>query len=170
MKKIILFAVLAIVFASCKKSGSGSPLNTITATINDTVYTFNNNILDTTIYESADSELGIELRAQDVNLNTIIFVIANANAAPLKPITYGSSGDTSHLSEMLFTTTKQTLWGTGFPPSVENPFVVNVTTLTSTTIQGTFKGTLFFQGDTASADKKTVTNGTFSFTKPVTIQ
>jgi hypothetical protein len=168
MKKLILFGVLAIIFASCKKSGSGSPTNAITATINDTVYTFNNHILDTTIYESSDSELGIELSAQDLNLNTILIVIANAHAAPLKTITYGLSGDSNHLSEMEYESTVQTNYASGFPEAIENPFTVTVNSLTSTTIQGTFKGTIFLNGDTTSANKKTVTNGTFSFTKPVT--
>ena len=168
MKKIIFFAIIAIVFTSCKKSSSGSPVNAITVTINDTVYTFNNHILDTTIYQASDSELGIELSAQDLNLNTITLVIVDADVAPLKAITYGLSGDTNHLSIMEFQSTNQTNYTSGFPASVLNPFTVTVNSLTSTSIQGTFKGTIYLNGDTTSTSKKPVTNGTFSFTKPVT--
>jgi len=169
MKKLILFAVLAIVFASCKKSGSGSPLNTITATINDTVYTFNNHVLDTTIYQSSDSELGIELVAEDLDLNTIGLIMADRHAAPLKATTYGSTGDTTHIGGMQFQLHLGSYSNLSFP-SGPNPLTITVNTLTSTSIQGTFKGTIFLNGDTASANRKTVTNGTFNFTKPLVIQ
>jgi hypothetical protein len=167
MKKLILFAILAIAFASCKKSNSGSPVNTITATINDTVYTFNNKFLDTTIAEASDSEIGVEMTAQDLNLNTITLIIADRNAIPLKTTTYGSTGDTVRLAGMGFASLLSNYSNLSDPPG-SNPLTITVNSITSTSIQGTFKGTIFLNGDTTSADKKTVTNGTFSFTKPVT--
>ncbi|HTB52380.1 MAG TPA: hypothetical protein VK718_06385, partial [Ferruginibacter sp.] len=58
MKKIILFVLLGVTIFSCKKKSSGSPaipINTIIATIDDTVYTFNQNIQDTTAALYSDS-------------------------------------------------------------------------------------------------------------------
>jgi hypothetical protein len=167
MKKLILFAILIVVLASCKKSSSGLPVNTITATINDTVYIFNQDVLDTTIYDNGNT--GILLEAKDLNLNTTILQISTSNNVPLTPTTYGRYGDTLHLSTFGYISPASYSYGT-VAPAPTNGLTIAVTTLTSTSIQGTFKGTIYFDTDTTSADKKTVTNGTFNFTKPIVTQ
>jgi hypothetical protein len=175
MKKIILFVVLAIVFASCKKSSSSSPvntnttypINTITATINDTVYIFNQDILDSTVYNNGQTTLVFE--ATDLNLNTAVFEISTTHNIPLTPTTYGLFGDTTHLVIFGYALPSSIAYFT-FTPAPTNGITVTVDSLTSTFIKGTFEGTIYLNADTSSANKKPVTNGTFSFTKPITTQ
>jgi len=165
MKKILLFAVLVIVLASCKKSSSGIPANSITATINDTVHTFNTSLIDTTIY--SDSTLIVLLEATDVNLNKLAIELFARKTTPLKAITYGTTADTLHQVGVGYIAPEGTNYYSQPPYDASYPLTVNVTTLNSTTIQGTFKGTLFLNGeDTTNSSKIPVTNGTFSFTKP----
>jgi hypothetical protein len=163
MKKIILFAVLGILLASCSKSSTGLPANTITATINDTNYIFNTNIIDTSVY--SNGTLLLELSATDLNLNKAVLAIESTTT--LTATAYGGlSGDTTNEAVFGILLPNTTQYSSGFPPSASNPITITVSSLTSTSIQGTFKGTIFFNGDTTSTSKKTVTNGTFSFTKP----
>src|ERR1700679_2099201 len=140
MKKIIFFAVLVIVFASCKKSSSGSPVNAITVTINDTPYTFNQDIIDTTIYQSSDSTIVIALEAKDVNLNTMIVAFGTKGGVPFKTGTYGL-GDTTYLGEMGFEQPNNTTFSVLPPSPVSAPLTINVSSLSTTFVQGTFKGT-----------------------------
>ena len=171
MKKILLFAVLVIVLASCKKSSSGSPVNSITATINDTNYIFSQNILDTTFF-SSDSVLQVEISAKDLNLNTFAFIFGQKNKPFSTGTIYGSFGDSVHLligGEESFNKTVYSV--TPYPHiSSNSALTVTLTSITPTSVQGTFKGTIFLGGDTTSTSKKTVTNGTFNFTKPVITQ
>ena len=53
--------------------------------------------------------------------------------------------------------------------SSNSQLTVTLTSINSTTIQGTFKGNIFLNGDTTQVPKK-VTNGTFNFTKALTVQ
>jgi hypothetical protein len=171
MKKIIFFVVLIIVLASCKKSSSGSPVNTITATINDTPYIFNQDILDTTFYGS-DSILQIELTAKDFNLNTFAIYFGAKNKPFSAGTTYGSFGDSVHI--MLggfesFNTSSGVYEALPYPHNSSTSLTVTLTSITTTNIQGTFKGNIYLGGDTTQTPK-TVTNGTFNFTKPITTQ
>jgi hypothetical protein len=170
MKKLILFAVLAIVFASCKKNSSGTLANSITATINDTPYVFNQDILDTTFY-SSDSVLQIALEAQDLNLNTVILLFGVKNNKPLTTGTYGAFGDANHVFEFALSPFYSASDAYGIlPPGSSKSVILTVNSLTATNIQGTFKGTIYFEGDTTSTEAKIVTNGTFNFTKPIVTQ
>ena len=172
MKKLILFAVLAIVFASCKKSSSSSPVvNTITATINDTPYAFSQDILDTTVYQSSDSDLLIQLEAKDFNLNTFVLVFGQKNKPFSAGTIYGSFGDSVHLLIAGMEPFNTSAYSSGPYPNISSSsaLVVTLTSITPTNIQGTFKGDIYLDGDTTQA-KKTVTNGTFNFTKALTVQ
>jgi hypothetical protein len=172
MKKLIFFGVLVIVFASCKKSSSGTPVNSITATINDTNYTFNNHVVDTTIL--SDSSPAVILSAADYNLNTFTISFGAKNKPLIAGTTYGSYGDSIKVLDAGFFPFYSPSYNYIAPPypkvSSNAQLTVTLTSISSTNIQGTFKGTIFLNGDTASTNRKTVTNGRFNFTKALTVE
>jgi len=172
MKKIILFGVLAIVLASCKKSSSGTPVNSITATINDTNYTFNNRVVDTTVL--SDSTPDVILSAADFNLNTFTLSFAAKNKPLIAGTIYGSYGDSVHLLDAEFYPFYSPSYNYKALPypmvSSNAQLTVTLTSISSTNIQGTFKGTIFLNGDTTSTNRKTVTNGKFNFTKALIVE
>jgi hypothetical protein len=160
MKKLILFAILAVVLLSCKKSNSGSPINTITATIDDSVYTFNTKTIDTTLYSGGYIQRGVI--ATDLNLRTATVLFGSSTI--LTPTTYGLFGDTVHLGAFQVSYPNSTIYFVAKATST-SPLTVTVNSITSTSVQGTFRGTIYLNGDTTSTNKKVVTNGSFYFTK-----
>jgi hypothetical protein len=165
MKKILSISVLAIALFSCKKSGSGSPVNSITATIADTVYTFNQNILDTTLFQSGTLESAVIASDQNLVEAAVIF---GTKSDRITTTTYGHFGDSINLAEFqIMFPNGRTYSSTSISESPSSPFLIDLTSFTTTHSQGTFTGTVYLNGDTTSTDKKVITNGSFNFTNPI---
>jgi hypothetical protein len=168
MKKIILFTALVFIFVACKKNGNNSlPVNTIEVNINGTDYTFNKNTFDTVIISPAEADIPLyEFRASldtGINSKTFAITLVSDNLDSIKSytefnypnnwgyVTY--SRDTTHYFEYDYNSEN--------PHST--PVTINITSVTSSTIQGTFNGDLFLDGNDDSA-KATVT-GRFNFNR-----
>jgi hypothetical protein len=161
MKKIILFVLLGVTIFSCKKKSSGSPaipINTIIATIDDTVYTFNQNIQDTTAALYSDSV--IYLGASDPNSDQAVIVLRSDSAFATRTYNADTSFDYAAVFDITFSSSnyESTI------PQLNNPLTVIVTAITDTSIQGTFSGNIYLNGDTTKA-LKVVTDGKFNFRK-----
>jgi hypothetical protein len=165
MKKILSITVLTIALFSCKKSSSGIAENTITATIGDTLYTFNQGILDTTFYQSNLLESVVVASDQNLVQAAVIF---GTKSNRITTVIYGNYEDSINLAEFQIKFANgRTYSNTSISEPASSPLLVTVTSFTSTHTQGTFKGTIYLNGDTTSTDKKVVTNGSFNFTNPV---
>jgi len=161
MKKIILFVLLGVTIFSCKKKSSGSPaipINTIIATIDDTVYTFNQNIQDTTAALYSDSV--IYLGASDPNSDQAVIILRSDTAFATRTYNADTSFDHVALFDVILSSSQYE----NSVPQTNNPLTVIVTAITDTSIQGTFGGNIYLNGDTTKA-LKVVTNGKFNFRK-----
>jgi hypothetical protein len=162
MKKIILFILVSIVFVSCKKGNSATPNNTITATIDGINYTFNKGIIDTSV---ANGYPLIVVGATDADSNAVLLEIETLSGV-FTTTTYGLPNDTSNIAGFLVSNPISAYTNNEDKP--RPPFTVTVTSLKSTeagiSIQGTFQGNIYLNGDTTQTPK-VVTNGKFNFTK-----
>ena len=173
MKKIILFAVLITAIASCKKSDTGNPgsnnpgnsskpdttpaaTNTIEATIDDTAWVFPNDVsahifpigggqdLTFTGDNTAGHTIQFSVSAPGTLTTGIYTDLDNPNY-PVG-IDYELEGYT-----YIFSNIRQ----------VTSPFTVAITSLTSTSVEGTFDGIVYFGFDSTSESRK-ITNGKFN--------
>ena len=172
MKKLFAIAVLGLVLVSCKKSSSGGPF--ISATISDTSSTF------TTLFVGDLENGGKEAELYAYNGTKAatargFYIDIWSNTA----LTTGVYSDTAGYYPL--PTVYKGAYAENYPetyPSVgidydfstiglvSNPFTVTVTSITPTSIQGTFKGTLFLDNDsTSNTDSlRVITNGKFNST------
>jgi len=178
MKKLfsllVIAPVFAILFASCAKKSTATnpintdtivvnkpdtvPANTLIATIDDTVYTFNKVTRDTSA--SAPGTNLILIEAVDVDSNQIVLLFISKN--PITNITYGSTGDTTNEVAIAMTYYTSSYWASAFPATESNPATVTVTSISSSSIKGTLKGYIYLDGDSTAAYKP-ITNGKFNF-------
>lgn len=161
MKKAILFVLLGVTIFSCKKKSSSSPaipFNTIIATIGDTVYTFNRNIYDTATMVVGDSAILIE--ASDSSADLAAVVLRSDSAITTRTYNADTSFDHAGVFDIELSSSN---YENSIPQS-NNPLTVIVTAITDTSIQGTFSGNIYLDGDTTKA-LKVVTNGKFNFRK-----
>jgi hypothetical protein len=168
MKKIILFIVIVIVVASCKKSspGIGIPSNTITATINGIEYTYNKQAYFST--EGDSNYLEMEGYAyinylHESSYMGISFEVDTPTTV-LHPGTYSQS-----INPLTFASFKYYIENTGqvfyAPTQVSSAvFILTLATNTTTLLQGTFGGTIYLNGDTTK-EALLVTNGKFNLNK-----
>jgi hypothetical protein len=164
LKKIILFAVLTIVFTSCKKNNSITPTNTITATINDTVYTFNTITTDTSLSNPNYNE--IYMTAADTLYGAkrnLRFLITTPIATPFIDSTYDNITTIGYGPEFSFGTSGASSSYTSVS-RISTPFVVTITKLTNTSLQGVFEGTVYYDED-STQQAEIVTNGKFDLNK-----
>ncbi|HTB53191.1 MAG TPA: hypothetical protein VK718_10505 [Ferruginibacter sp.] len=159
MKKIILFAAIGLLFASCKKTSSGTitTTNTLTATAFGDNFNFNTDFYtesylnnstapyDPSFYAYAYDSLGYYMEVEVYGYYT------NNLATKL----YGALSDstTSTYGEFYNPSGNDYYYNT----STTNPFTVTLTSI-GTSIQGTYKGTLF----DGSGDSVVITNGKFN--------
>jgi hypothetical protein len=163
MKNLILFAVLMLLLASCKKSSSGNitASNTVSATIKGDGMSFmnisdayadidNNNPLDYYFYADAYDSLNNELQ-----------VSFDSYYKNLSPRTYGIIGDSTTDAYVEFRQQGGNDYYsyTGIN-SVSTPIIV--VTSVGPALQGTFKGELYLNGNTSSSDSIYISDGKFN--------
>ena len=173
MKKLFAIAVLGLVLVSCKKSSSGG--TSLSATVSDTSLSFTQGF-EGTIYNNGRE---IELYATNTT-NALTAKELNIEILSNTAITAGVYSDTA--SWPYSTTLPQvSRWvSVDIDPYldpagpidydfytiglVSNPFTVTITSVTPTSIQGTFSGKLYLDGDsTTTADSvRVITNGKFN--------
>jgi hypothetical protein len=160
MKKIILFAAIPIMLFSCKKSKSDNlPENTITATINDTDYIFNNSFTSETLNDGLEVAYVAQAVDSALPVTTFDFAAVTLNGKAIAPGVYAETGDN----------TKEASAELHVPGLVDyktagtkaDPFTVIITSVNGNSIQGTFHGNIYKNGDSLQA-KKIITNGKFN--------
>jgi hypothetical protein len=174
MKKIFLFTILGMMLVACKKSKTSSqvnpdtlPVNTIVATINGAVRTFNINVFDTAETQTGSfTEYTRLVRAYENGNGDSTFLGLDIESHSM--ITTKTYTDTSIISQdnlQAFLANAQTGFENGRIKS--SPFTINVTSITPTSIQGTFNGPLYFrdENDNLTQTKVMVTNGLFNINK-----
>ena len=179
---IIMLCIISLTITSCKKGSSSSPnndtsvnknnnpndtlaFNTIQATINDTLYTFNVGTKDTSFIKVGSTVREVSGWDSDIdNSNSIAIDFVTPGKTKADTATYTEASTTKEI-EIFFATQGATIYyQDAFSKS--NPNIVKgvITAVSDTSIQGTFTGDIYFNGD-KTLDKKSVTNGRFSFTK-----
>jgi hypothetical protein len=176
LKKTVYFSIafffLVTLFSSCKKSSSGNSASSyfITATINGTTKSF-----ATMPFAHTSTNLGITLTGiEGAVTSTEPILVSVANIPSSQPIVAGTYSDTSTSFEV------EALYSPNSPSGVSysggsnedgsnsglgnsapgNHFKVVITSITSTTIKGTFSGNVYLNG-TPGTSVLAVTNGSF---------
>jgi hypothetical protein len=165
MKKSLFFLLgMSVLLFSCKKSASsGNGGGTISASINGVNETFNTDAsalqvnaagtynIEVAGYHGAagaSDQLAFSIGGtQAIKSGTYQYSYANPNsdAVDLIFVQYSSGGNNQFVSD---------------PSNTTNPVTVNITSISSTNIQGTFNGVLpSFSGGSGT---ETVTNGKFN--------
>jgi len=162
MKKIILFAAVGLLFASCKKTSSGTitATNTLTATAFGDNFTFTTDFYSESYLESntAPYDPYFYTYAYDSLGHAFEIGVYGYYTNNLAPKTYGALGDTTTSAYGDFYDPASNNYQ--YNTSVTNPFTVTITSL-GTSIQGTYKGTLYDSG----GDSVVITNGKFNATQ-----
>jgi len=165
MKKLLLTAVcLVLIFSSCEKKNDSDvvPANTISATIDGNQINFNTGV--EAIYSDSSKKVslfgfaGLGSKAPVININvssgkfiatgTYTSVAGSAFALANPNIIYTDTGAGEDAADIFVTD------GSG-----THPTIVNITSASSTNIQGTFKG-LVVRG--TGLQSATIANGKFN--------
>jgi hypothetical protein len=182
IKILLLSSIVALIaFASCKKN------TTTTITKVDSVL-----YLDSTIHASlsdsisadvdgllfaADSGAYLEFDKDSYYTNGVPFnefdfqsydskgddyyIWLGTSANNFTPKTYGAFGDSTTYAGVEFDSTGG---GYYYSSTVLNPATVTITSVSGTTVKGTFSGTIYRYGDSTQtgSNKKIITNGKFN--------
>ena len=158
MKKLSLLALLACVFfafAGCKKSSpTVNATGTLTATIGGTSQTFNLGAI-ANLQKAGDSyTLGIIGVQSSTVSNSLIITIINPST-----ITAGTYTGVGSVAQMSYTLASGSIYQNS--DDGQSSATVVIKSISSTTVQGTFSGTLELVNGGGPATE-TVTNGTFN--------
>ena len=160
MKKLRILAVLAMSLAvvtlnSCKKKDV-KPANSITATIDGTAVSFNTNAKAITTTVQGVSVTTIQGTASN-GTNIAIMLSGTVGAAH----TYTASADSPSDEPLIaLTSSADQFWN---DDSSSNLVSVTITSMSSTSIQGTFKGALVSTTSGSNTPPtKTIADGTFN--------
>ena len=161
MKKIIILAVLSLSLAACKKS-THNTASYIKATINGVDYNFNkftlNSFVKDTTYAGYDGELLQVIAAVDSGANSTSINFSLADYTGIKNQVYSSIENNDNDLFVIFSPKESDM-----PyqiAGVDHPVILKVTSATTSVIQGTFSGNVYYDGDDAAA-VKVITNGKF---------
>jgi hypothetical protein len=165
-KPILIVACFAFALAACHKALVVTPDSGISATINGKYETFN--VLDSVRVAGSH---GIYLTgSNDTTSDKVMLFFANVNGNPIAPGTYTTTTAGGN--------TLQVLLGIGPGYTYNNYYytyeitggpsydaTLTVTSIDSTSIKGTFNGTVVLESsipDTGARPIKTITNGKFN--------
>jgi hypothetical protein len=163
MKKIILLAAMPLLLLACKKSKSDNlPENTITATINDTDYVFNTNFTSQTVIDPP--EIFYVGLAADSTLPaaSFDFAVGMLNGKPITTGVYTETGDPTKIASAELDIQGLPHYETAGTKA--DPFTVTITSINTTSVQGTFHGNIYKNGDSLQT-KKVITNGKFNMNR-----
>jgi hypothetical protein len=171
MKKITFLVTLLVIFClSCKKSNNPDSSYFITATVGGTPKSF-----ATMPFARTTTGLGFTLvTVIGAVSSTEPIAISVGNLPALQPIVAGTYTDTSTSFEVEAAYAQNSTNGVSYNggsnedgstsgsvnPAIANHFKVVITSITGTTIKGTFSGNLYLNGD-PTATALAVTNGSF---------
>jgi hypothetical protein len=170
MKKLFAIAVLGLLLVSCKKSSS--PSSSIQATLNDT--SSNYSILGYAEEYNGGHTIYMEAYNNTKGATANEIEIRLYSNAPIAPGTYTDTANNSTYPIIYregYIYVEPNLSPVTGPDEyfetaglITNPFVITITSISATSIQGTFKGTLYMDGDssTAPGNYKVITNGRFN--------
>jgi hypothetical protein len=159
MKKIILFAVVLITLASCKKSSSGNitTTNTISATVWGDDLTFNTDIYSESEFDNSAPPYSPYFYAEAYDsLGNYMYVEFGADSANvLTPKVYGKPGDSTTYGYLYFQ-----IQGGAWYETTPYSATVSVASVGSA-MQGTFKGWVYQYGNPTN-DSIYISNGKFN--------
>jgi hypothetical protein len=179
---ILMICVTSFTLISCKKNKTADVINnsntdstvninnnpndtlaynTIQATINDTLYTFNVGTKDTG-YIQTGTVRGVS--GWDADINNSNTIIIDFKTALKTPVDVGSYLISPRLVDISFATQGATTFYQNIAGKSSNTVSAVISAISSTSIEGTFEGDIYFNGDKTST-KETITNGRFNFTK-----
>ena len=158
MKKVLFFSVCSVLaLFSCKKDGS-SP-STISADVNGTPETFNTNAAAVSLISGGFNNLTVSgFSGAASSSDEIDVTVGGANAIGTGTFVFNPT-DGSDGAVMLL----KLAGGASFRvnPAASKPLSVTISSITASTVQGTFSGSLYSINGTDTTFK-TVTNGQFS--------
>ena len=159
---IIVVFISIVTFLSCKKSNTSLPSNTIQATINGKISTFNFGVSALRTGTPGTPHYVIALTG--LTDGTTLAGSISFSVQGVDNITTATYNENSIINNASITYIDNidlfgNIFSNGHPTS--NPFIIVVTSLNSTSIQGTFYGDIFHNGDSTQT-LETVTNGKFN--------
>jgi hypothetical protein len=163
MKKTLIFiSCILLGVASCKKDSADPPSHTITATINGVEENFNTGAYaQLTTGVATNSNLAI-FGTNGSGTSADVMSLTLMGDQTLYTATYSSGNSGVASASILYSNGVATsgVLSNGYAtPASGNPSTITITSLTSTSVQGTFSGVLvLLDGSTTKA----VTNGQFS--------
>ncbi|HTB52442.1 MAG TPA: hypothetical protein VK718_06695 [Ferruginibacter sp.] len=164
MKKTILFAAVGLLMlTACKKNNAAvTTNNTITATIDGVIYTYNVEPSSLAHSDSSGSNnIWYEYESYAINSNGSAFdLFCEKLNKTIASGTYGAQGDSTTEAYIEY---DDSLGGNWESATIVNPATITITSAGGGNVQGTFQGTLYSNDDSTSA-KKVITNGKFNFT------
>jgi hypothetical protein len=161
MKKIIIITVVALMLVSCKKLTSNVPAsqNIITANVAGTNYTINEQMTVSRLRLPNDSTEYFTFYGVDASTNYMEVDVWSIHNLAIG--TYKQTPDSTEKINIVFQQPGGDYYLNVY--TAANPSSVTITSIDSTSIQGTFAGILYDMGD-STQDSKTVTNGKFILT------
>jgi hypothetical protein len=165
MKKIILFSVLGLLLVSCKKNVTGDivAVNTVTATVDDSDYVFNQNLYDDSGFDPGAEYFSVTEQGDSI-ISGIELDVTAMDSIKITPGTYGLNGDLTRMGDIDLYDKNTATDYYNIDNSATRPFTITVTSITPTSIEGTFKGVAYANRDTTLA-QKTITNGKFNISR-----
>jgi len=162
-----LFAVLSL---SCNKSHNTGSTYYINATIDGVGKSFSGDVFATRASDNKGNTININGLFSSSSGEGLDVLVSSNN--PSQTVDAGTYNDSSSVYTIVLSYAPSAT-GTGYSGgtatsdsakthgiTIANPLQVVITSLSSTEVKGSFSGDIFLSGD-ASADKKTVMNGSF---------
>lgn len=153
---VLILALGVITFSSCKKDKKVTPSATITADVNGTATSFNTNAL---AVKGTEGDTQITAVQGDGPNGTHLAITINGTVTA--GTTYSATGNNEPI--LLYSNTDDNFLNDD--SSTTNAVSVTITSVSSTSIQGTFKGDVtntVINPDNHAAISKSITNGKFS--------
>ena len=157
---LLTLAFGVITLNSCKKDKDSTPSATISASVDGTATNFNTGAI--AIQGSVNGATITNIEGTAANKTAISITISGTPVAGKTYSNTSSNDDDKPLIAYIVTDDEQYL---NDDDSQSNPASLTITSVTSTTVEGTFKGDLVdIQGSNGTAKKKVITNGKFNIT------
>lgn len=165
--KISLFAIATLfIFAttvsSCKKGNTGLPSNTIQATINGKTSTFNVGGIASPLFDTSTGNYNFGVIGGTTPQNTLSaeIILNITSPSPITTTTYSENSGTNNAS-VYYAPNLDLAIHYSNAHITSNLFTITVTSISQTSMQGRFKGNIYYNGDSTQT-LETITNGKFN--------